>query len=103
MMQKCHNIGTYKYNDRSVLIRLNAATMGKICESIPAASIAPCKPPGKLWIFEKKLVKCPALSCGQFLLANAPPTVPTMMVKCPASRSPVSPSDQYTELLVAIF
>ena len=33
----------------------------------------------------KKLFKCPA--CGQFLLANAPPPVPSVVVKCPALQS----------------
>ena len=36
---------------------------------------------------------------GQFLSANAPPPVPTMMVKYPAPQ----PSDQYTKLFVAMF
>ena len=45
----------------------------------------------------KKIGKCPALRV--IFLAKAPPPVPTTMVKCPAP----SPSDQYTEMLFAIF
>ena len=40
-----------------------------------------------------------ARTCRQFLLAKAPPLVPTMMVKSPDPSS----SDQYTKILFAIF
>ena len=40
-----------------------------------------------------------ARPCGQFLLANAPPPVPTMMVKCPAPQS-IPP---IYKILVAVF
>ena len=40
-----------------------------------------------------------ARPCEQFLLANAPPPIPSMMIKCPA----LSQSDQYTKLVLAIF
>ena len=45
--------------------------------------MAPLANPGHL----KKLVKCSALRAMS--LANAPPLVPTMMVKCPAPQTPV--------------
>ena len=52
-----------------------------MCESIPAASIPPGHTPG-IW------KKCSnARPCGQFLLANAPPPVSSVVVKCPALQS----------------
>ena len=47
-----------------------------------------------------KLKNC---SCTQFLLANSPPPVPTMMVKSLANPRPPKPCDQYAKVLVAIF
>ena len=42
-------------------------------------------PPGKFWAFEK--IRINLRAPGEFLLKNAPPPVPTSMVKCTGPQS----------------
>ena len=58
-------------------------------------------PPGIPRAFEK-IVRMPGPTSNICQLANAPPPVPTMMVKS-LPPSPPTPFDQYTKVLVAIF
>ena len=68
-----------------------------MCQSFPAASIPPGKPPGIPWAFEK-IVQMPG-PAGNFCWQMPRPP---FLLWWSNARSP-SPSDQYTKLLVAIF